>query len=70
MSLRDALKGEAEAKAAATDQTKHRETERARIRAKLCDTDRDFIDKIIETFPGAKLVGLRFSDGEKIGRSI
>ena len=39
-----------------------------RIRAKLSDEDRDFMDAIKETFPGARLVGLRFSDGETIGK--
>ncbi len=38
-----------------------------RIRAKLCDEDRDFLDAIKDTFPGARLTGLRFSDGEVIG---
>lgn len=38
-----------------------------RIRAKLCDEDRDFLDAIREAFPSARLVGLRFSDGEVIG---
>ena len=43
--------------------------ERMRIRAKLSDEDRDFLDAIRDTFPGARLVGLRFSDGEDIGKT-
>ena len=38
-----------------------------RIRAKLSDEDRDFLDAVRATFPGARLTGLRFSDGETIG---
>ena len=41
--------------------------ERMRIRAKLSDEDRDFLDAVRATFPGARLTGLRFSDGEVIG---
>lgn len=44
-----------------------RKIERMRIRAKLSDADRDFLDAIRDTFPGARLTGLRFSDGETIG---
>ena len=44
------------------------ETERMRIRAKLSDEDREFLDAIREVFPDAKLVGIRFSDGELIGK--
>jgi len=39
-----------------------------RIRAKLSDEDRDFLDAIKETFPGSRLVAIRFSDGEEIGK--
>ena len=46
-----------------SDQT----VEKMRIRAKLCDEDRDFLDAVKATFPGARLTGLRFSDGETIG---
>ena len=38
-----------------------------RIRAKLCDEDREFLDAIKELFPGSRMVGIRFSDGETIG---
>lgn len=38
-----------------------------RIRAKLSESDRDFLDAVKATFPGARLTGLRFSDGEVIG---
>lgn len=41
--------------------------ERERIRAKLNETDRKFIDAVIATFPGAKLKAIHFSDGETIG---
>ena len=41
--------------------------ERMRIRAKLSDEDRDFLDAVRATFPGARLTGIRFSDGEVIG---
>lgn len=44
-----------------------RNAERERIRAKLSDTDREFMDAVIATFPGAKLRAIRFSDGETIG---
>ena len=44
-----------------------KEEEKARIRAKLSDTDREFIDAVIATFHGAKLKAIHFSDGEKIG---
>ena len=38
-----------------------------RIRAKLSDTDREFLDALRELFPTARMVGLRFSDGEVVG---
>lgn len=44
-----------------------KQIERMRIRAKLSDEDRDFLDAIREVFPNARLTGLRFSDGETIG---
>lgn len=66
--LRDALEGQPQAKKIDAEQTAKRDETRARIRAKLCDNDRDFIDNILSTFPGARLVGIRFSDGEEIGR--
>ena len=46
-----------------------RQVEKMRIRAKLSDEDRDFLDAIKDTFPGARLTGLRFSDGETIGKA-
>ena len=46
-----------------------KQVEKMRIRAKLCDDDRDFLDAIKATFPGARLIGLRFSDGEDIGKT-
>lgn len=46
-----------------------RTVERMRIRAKLSDEDRDFLDAIKELFPGSRMVGISFSDGEKIGKT-
>lgn len=46
-----------------------RQVEKMRIRAKLSDEDRDFLDAIKDTFSGARLIGLRFSDGEDIGKT-
>jgi hypothetical protein len=40
-----------------------------RIRAKLSDEDRDLLDAIREIFPNARMVGIRFSDGEAIGNT-
>lgn len=45
-----------------------RQVERMRIRAKLSDDDREFLDAIREVFPSARLVGIRFNDGEEIGK--
>jgi len=39
-----------------------------RVRAKLSDEDRDFLDAIRLVFPTARMVGIRFSDGETIGK--
>jgi hypothetical protein len=41
-----------------------------RIRAKLSDEDRDFLDAIRDVFAGASLVAIRFSDGEVIGNMM
>lgn len=65
--LRDVLEGGAKAKQISDEQKAKRDETRARIRAKMSATDRDFIDKIRETFPGARLVGIKFSDGEQVG---
>ena len=46
-----------------------KDVERMRIRAKLSDEDRDFLDAIRQTFPSARMVGIRFSDGEDIGKT-
>ncbi len=43
--------------------------ERMRIRAKLSDEDRDFLDAIRQVFPAARMIGIRFSDGEDIGKT-
>ena len=44
------------------------DVERMRIRAKLSDEDRDFLDEIKRLFPNARMVGIHFRDGEKIGK--
>jgi hypothetical protein len=66
--LRDALEGKVQAQVIDAKQTAQRDETRDRIRAKLCETDRNFIDKLRETFPSARLVGIKFNDGETIGR--
>ena len=66
--LRDALDGQQQAKKIDVEQTAKRDATRDRIRAKLCETDRNFIDQIRATFPSARLVGIRFKDGETIGQ--
>jgi hypothetical protein len=45
-----------------------RETERQRIRAKMSEQDRKFMDSFKQLFPNSRLVGIKFSDGETIGR--
>lgn len=45
----------------------NKDVERMRVRAKLSDEDRDFLDAIRQVFPTARMVGIRFSDGEVIG---
>ena len=45
-----------------------KDDERARIRAKFSEQDREFMDAIRLVFPTAKLVGIKFKDGETIGR--
>jgi hypothetical protein len=42
-------------------------TDRDRIRAKLCDQDRKFLDALRQLFPSARLTYLRFNDGETHG---
>ena len=44
-----------------------RKVERMRIRTKLSEQDREFLDAIKEQFPGSRLVAIRFADGETIG---
>ena len=46
-----------------------KDVERMRIRAKLSDEDRDFLDAIRQIFPTARMVAIRFSDGEEIGKA-
>jgi len=45
----------------------NRSTERQRIRAKMSEQDREFMDELKGLFPNSKLRGIRFSDGEQIG---
>lgn len=44
--------------------------ERARIRAKLSERDRKFLDDLRELFPNARLRFIRFKDGEQIGKEL
>ena len=44
------------------------ESERKRIRAKLSEADRKFLDELRALFPNSKLRHIRFSDGEEIGK--
>lgn len=46
------------------------QTEKARIRAKLSDADREFMDALRALFPNVRLKWIKFNDGEEIGRSI
>ncbi len=41
--------------------------ERDRIRAKLSEKDRKFMDSIKVVFPNARLKWIKFNDGEEIG---
>lgn len=66
--LRDALEGQQAAQAAADDQDAKREAQRQHIRDKLSEVDRAFLDAVRDKFPGSKLVGIRFNDGEQFGR--
>ena len=45
-------------------------TERERIRAKMSEQDRKFLDDLKAVFPNAKLRYVRFNDGETIGRAL
>lgn len=68
MRLAQALDSPGDAKAVADAQAKDRDAERARIRAKLSDSDRQFLDEARALFPGLRMVGIRFADGETVGR--
>ena len=67
MSLRDALNSTAEAKAISTEQAEKRDAERKRVRDKMPDDVRQFADQVRSVFPKARLVAIRFEDGESIG---
>lgn len=43
-------------------------SERERIRAKMSERDRNFMDALRLLFPSCRLVGIRFNDGEQIGK--
>lgn len=43
------------------------QAERARIRAKLSEVDRKYLDEILRLFPNTRMVGIKFDDGEEIG---
>ena len=47
-----------------------REAERQRIRAKMSDQDRKFMDELRRLFPNSRLKGIRFNDGEQIGEKL
>jgi len=47
---------------------KTQQSERERIRAKLSDSDREFMDLVRQVFPNAALKWIKFNDGEEIGR--
>jgi hypothetical protein len=47
-----------------------REKERARIRAKLSEQDREFLDAVKQLFPNSRMVAIRFADGEHIGGKL
>lgn len=66
--LRDALDNPVAAAEVAAKNAADREAERTRIRGKMSEADRAFIDALLKQFPGARLVGVRFKDGEIIGR--
>lgn len=70
MSLRDALETPEKAVKVAARTAEERDQERTRIRAKFSEGDRAFIDKIREVFPSAKMVAVKFSDGETIGEEL
>ena len=45
-------------------------SERDRIRAKLSETDRKFLDDLRGVFPNARMQFIRFKDGEQIGKPL
>lgn len=45
-----------------------RNKERERIRAKLSETDRKNLDALKASFRGCRMTGIRFSDGEQLGK--
>lgn len=47
--------------------TTSREAERQRIRGKMSEQDREFMDAFKQLFPNGRLVGIKFRDGEEIG---
>ena len=46
----------------------NRGDERKRIRAKMSEQDRKFMDELKALFPDSKLRHIRFTDGEEIGK--
>jgi hypothetical protein len=70
MRLRDALDTPAKAEKVAVRTAAERDKERARVRAKFSESDRAFMDEIRGVFPSARLVYVKFSDGEQIGEAI
>lgn len=66
--LREMFDSAEKAKQINTEQQKQQDETREHIRAKLSETDRQFIDDLREVFPTVRLVGIKFNDGEVIGR--
>ena len=65
--LRDILDSPEAAKEIAAGLRAEKDAERRRIRAKLSETDRAFMDAVRIVFPTARLVAIHFADGEKKG---
>jgi hypothetical protein len=49
---------------------KTQQNEKERIRAKLSESDREFLDLVRQVFPNASLKWIKFNDGEEVGREI
>lgn len=56
------------AAAIAKEIAKEQQSERERIRSKLSEVDRKFLDELRSLFPQVRMLGIEFKDGEKVGR--